>query len=235
MTGPRGPRPDAVQVLEQLSRRQFNLGPLRLGVAFNACLPTEQQRTEEQQRLVRKLKTGLVREVWLNCGDDVQLLDSGIAFVRATAASLLPASQVLLFGSVLLPNSAQLQQMNERPWNGVHFSQQFLGSLAGMECCTQNVLELYGRKGVEPIVESKVRSTDDLSRLEFLLRPLADVRPSVEDAGNMPLAETDMTHSTDVQSNTYYHASRRRWGPGRPAVTVAEQAAAGGRQEPNSK
>ena len=29
-----------------------------------------------------------------------------------------------LFGSVMLPSAAQLQQMRERPWNGVHFSEE---------------------------------------------------------------------------------------------------------------
>jgi len=82
VTGPRGPRgnADTVHILEELAKRQINLEPLRLGVAFNACLPKHEARLVEQTRLVRKLKTGLVKEVWLNCGDDLELLEAGISF-----------------------------------------------------------------------------------------------------------------------------------------------------------
>merc|ERR1712178_514262 len=106
-----------------------------------------------------KLKTGLVRDVWLNTGDDVTLLNAGISFVKATAGSLCTGSDIQIFGSVLLPNAAQLQQFRERPWNGVHFGEEYLSSLRGMERCTREVLKLYGKSGVQPIVESKVRTT----------------------------------------------------------------------------
>jgi len=179
VTGPRGPRKDTPHVLEKLARsprRQSALGSVRLGVAFNACLPTEQERVEEQRRLVRILKTGLVKDVWLNLGSDVRLLEEGISFVRAAAAEFMDSSSdVQILGSVLLPNPAQLKQMRERPWGGVHLGEEYLSSLAGMKRCTQSILKLYGSEGVQPLVESKVRNEEDICSLENLLQSLRHV------------------------------------------------------------
>ncbi|CAK0899039.1 unnamed protein product [Prorocentrum cordatum] len=126
VTGPRGPPCDAVRVLERLGGRHPAPGAVRLGVAFNACLPSQGQRQRERERLARKLGTGLVEEVWLNTGDDAELLSSGAEYARAAAAEARAGRPVRLFGSVLLPNEAQLRQFRERPWNGVHFSEHYL-------------------------------------------------------------------------------------------------------------
>lgn len=173
VTGPRGPRLDALSVLEQLRGCHPSPGCLRLGVAFNACLPSEAERATERQRLVRKLKTGLVQDVWLNCGSDAQLLQEGILFARSIPNSLNLPEDLALFGSVLIPNEAQLLQMRERPWNGVHFGDEYLGSVAGMEKLTRKVLAMYGANSVVPIVESKVRSQDDVVKLKALMDSLA--------------------------------------------------------------
>ncbi|CAJ1336755.1 unnamed protein product [Effrenium voratum] len=158
VTGPKGPRQDAVWVLQRLER----IEGLRLGVAFNACLPTEAAREAERQRLVQKLRSGWVQDVWLNTGDDAELLRHGIDFVRETGLKL--GVQPELFASVMLPSAAQLQQMRERPWNGVHFSEEFLSSVQGMGRASSRALAVFGDE-VEPIVESKVRNAADLSKL----------------------------------------------------------------------
>jgi len=169
VSGPRGPAFDAVAVLEQLVDQHPAPGRLRLGVAFNACLPTEDARETERKRLMRKLGTGLIEDVWLNCGSDALLLGEGIAFVDKAAKESARA-EVKVFGSVLLPNELQLQQMRGRPWNGVHFGDEYLGSLEGMARATGDVLRAFEAGSVEPIVESKVRTDSDLSKLQQLLR-----------------------------------------------------------------
>merc|ERR1712137_858448 len=55
VSGPRGPRFDSVALLQKLQGRHPSPGCLRLGVAFNACLPTEEERNTERERLVRKI------------------------------------------------------------------------------------------------------------------------------------------------------------------------------------
>jgi len=225
VTGPNGPRPDAVGVLEKIARQRLSFGHLRLGVAFNSCLPTEAERVTEQERLVRKLKTGLVSEVWLNCGADLRLLEEGISFARSAAVSLGVDSGLQMFGSVLLPSPAQLQQMRDRPWNGVHFGEEYLGSLEGMERCTRNVLQLYGAMGVQPIVESKVRNDADVGKLESLLGSLATFQPPpVDDIISPTKAKVDKPQSDGyadhISSNGQPPVPRRRWGPQSGATSM---------------
>lgn len=192
VTGPSGPRIDAVAILEKLKGMHPAHGRLRLGVAFNACLPTETERVVERERLVRKLKTGLVEDVWLNCGSDTDLLEEGISFIRAASEGLPGVGPLTLFGSVLRPNEAQLLQMRERPWNGVHFHEDYLGSLAGMDRLTRAVLALYASLGVQPIVESKVRNREDVAQLESML----------SDTSLTKQASSQLDSASRVQSGT---------------------------------
>jgi len=185
VTGPRGPSRDAVWVLERLSRKHPAPGRLRLGVAFNACLPTEAERQAERLRLVQKLRTGLVDDVWLNTGVDEELLDGGIVFIREQMAELdLPKLE--MFASAMLPSEAQLAQMRERPWNGVQFSDEFLSSTVGMGRATGKALAVFKQHGVEPIVESKVRHFDDLNKLDALLKDKMPVLERLLGAGSSP-------------------------------------------------
>lgn len=208
VSGPRGPAADTVVVLERL-RRHPAPGRLRIGVAFNACLPSEERREQERGRLVRKLRTRFVEDVWLNCGSDVEQLAAGAAFARTAAAAEVSraaasgrrepggSTAMQLFGSILLPNEAQLWQMRERPWNDVHFSTDYLSSLEGMTRCTGSVLESYSREGVEPIVESKVRSEDDLQQLEDLLLRSGYARGLADGEGKADTRDADASRRAD--------------------------------------
>jgi len=154
--------------MERLAGHHPAVGKLRLGVAFNACLPTEAEREKERDRLARKLSTGLVDDVWLNTGVDEELLGRGIAFIHGLQADL-GLERLELFASAMLPSEAQLCQMRERPWNGVQFSDEFLGSVQGMGRATSKALAVFRSTGVQPIIESKVRNVEDLNKLEALL------------------------------------------------------------------
>eukprot|EP00929_Paragymnodinium_shiwhaense_P092376 TRINITY_DN52257_c0_g1_i1.p1 TRINITY_DN52257_c0_g1~~TRINITY_DN52257_c0_g1_i1.p1 ORF type:complete len:422 (+),score=77.18 TRINITY_DN52257_c0_g1_i1:57-1322(+) len=196
VTGPRNPgRADALTILEGMKGRHPAPNHLRLGVAFNACLPTEQERKVERARLVRKLQSGLVKDVWLNTASDTQWLQEGAAFVKQAAEEVGEKAgaplQLELFGSVLRPNEAQLWQMNERPWNGVSFSEDYLGSVEGMWNSTLDVLSTFAACGVEPIVESKVRSAEELAELIELLKEGKAKAPNTHaDSGTGKAAQT---------------------------------------------
>lgn len=222
VTGPKGPRFDAVALLEKMGGKHPAPGKLKLGVAFNACFPTEEARELERLRLVRKLKTRLVDDVWINCGSSKELVGQGALFVRSAAEEAgLP--QVALFGSILLPNEAQLQQMRENPWGGVFLSEEYLSSLEGMTRVTQQVLAVYKGLGVEPIIESKVRTDQDLLKLKELLSVEAQAIPGelrlqpttegVEDA-DPPAARRGLQHklSRAALEAPPPAAQRRRWG-----------------------
>lgn len=221
VTGPRGPPIDAVALLERLRGRRPGEAAgrrLRLGVAFNACLPSENEREAERQRLARKMRTKLVDEIWLNCGSDVALLRAGAAFARQTASEH-GQSDVVVFGSVLRPNDAQLMQMNTRPWNGVHFSEEYLGSLDGMARVTAGVLAAYSQDGVEPIVESKVLNDKDVAQLKDMLS-----RHSAADSDNVARRTTHVNETglkpvvsepaPPESAHSGGYAQVRRWGRG---------------------
>lgn len=210
VTGPSGPAFDTVTVLERLAGQHPAPGRLKLGVAFNACLPTEAARLAERERLMRKLRTGLIEEVWLNCGSDPALLGAGAAFAQRAAEDA-GARAVKLFGSVLLPNAAQLQQFRERPWNGVRFNEEYLESIDGMARVTGQVLATYRASGIEPIVESKVRGDDDLQKLADLLAGKwggVDVAVGALDEKTHPDADREPCGKGRSKRGT-----TRRWGP----------------------
>lgn len=218
VTGPKGPRPDAVGVLQRLGRHPA-ASRLRLGVAFNACLPSEEARLLERRRLEQKLDTGLVEDVWLNTGDDPALLAAGAAFVNQRVARS-ASKPIALFGSVFLPNIGQLEQFRERPWNGVNFSARYLSSLEGMTDCTVDVLRAFAAHGVEPIVESKVRTSADLDHLGVMLRNGAKEQGDGMNEGEKsapceaPLAKTARAEpAVPAQTAGYPARPGRRWGP----------------------
>ena len=62
-----------------------------------------------------------------------------------------------------------LAQMSYRPWNGVFLNDRYLASVEGAREITQQVLQLYGKYGVVPLVESSVSTTAELRQCLDLL------------------------------------------------------------------
>jgi len=214
VTGPRGPRFDTVSLLERLHGHHPSLGNLRIGVAFNACLPSQTERAAERERLLQKLKTGLVDDVWLNCGTDIVLLEEGVRFVRSVGTMLNLPRSVDMFGSVLLPNEAQLQQFRKRPWNGVYLGDDYLSSLAGMDYGTRAVLSVFHKHSVEPIFESKVRSQGDFVAMQSLMMPAISMSPPLgEECASAQDYRIDATHIDGevVHGNGYPRRSCSRF------------------------
>ena len=52
--------------------------------------------------------------------------------------------------------------MRFRPWNGVFLSEDYLSSVAEAEKITAQIVETYERHDVVPLIETAVRSEDDL-------------------------------------------------------------------------
>ncbi len=65
--------------------------------------------------------------------------------------------------------------MRFRPWAGVFLSEEYLSGVEGAEAVTARVLEAYRRRGVVPLLESAVRSTDELAAAQRLLGALNTV------------------------------------------------------------
>ena len=146
-----------------------------LGVAFNPYFPSLEERRIEEDRLVSKLKTGLVSSVWLQCGSNVLALESGLSFLKNLQDS---GFRFEVVGSLLIPSRRLLAQMKFRPWNGVFLSQEYLSSVDSANAITRQIASLYSASGVEPLIETACATQTDLDRVADILGPAATTGPS---------------------------------------------------------
>jgi hypothetical protein len=94
---------------------------------------------------------GLVCFTFLKCGV------FAAAFCFFAAAAVVTVTLLLLL--LLL-----------RPWNGVFLSQEYLSSVEAAESITAQLLAAYAAAGVVPLLESAVKSEDELRKAYSLLR-----------------------------------------------------------------
>ncbi|CAK0843791.1 unnamed protein product, partial [Prorocentrum cordatum] len=151
--------PDSCACLEELSLEPPGARGLPpLGVAFS---PFEEP-GPERARLLRKLRTGLVSQVWLQLGSDLRALRSGLEFL---AEQRLPG----LRGSVFLPSRATLAKQRARPWAGVYLGEEYLASVEGAEDITRRTLAIFAEFGVAPLLESPVEDAPAVAQAAALL------------------------------------------------------------------
>ena len=62
-----------------------------------------------------------------------------------------------------------LAQMRFRPWNGVFLSSDYLSDVSKAEDITGDLLVVYNRYGVTPLVETSIAKTEELRRVHQLL------------------------------------------------------------------
>lgn len=68
------------------------------------------------------------------------------------------------------PSCRLLAQMRFRPWVGVFLSERYLGSVDAAEAITREVVGLYAEYGVAVLVESAVRTEEEMARACDLLQ-----------------------------------------------------------------
>ena len=59
--------------------------------------------------------------------------------------------------------------MRFRPWNGVFLSEEYLSSVDKAQAITAEILAVYSQHGVIPLVESSLRTTQELRQCLDLL------------------------------------------------------------------
>jgi hypothetical protein len=149
-------------------------------VAFNPYFPDPVDRERERARLRRKLATGLVGAggVALQFGSDPKLLAEGLAFLRRDDVL---GERGTILGSIFMPTKRFLAGMRFRPWRGVFLSSSsaagegqeeegYLDSVDAAERVTAELLEVYERYRVEPLVETAVLDEAGLAAAEALLQ-----------------------------------------------------------------
>jgi hypothetical protein len=148
-----------------------------LGVAFNPYFPLAADMAEERRRLVLKLKTGKVKSVWLQFGSDVAKLEAGLSWL--TSSEEMREFNVQIIGSVFIPSNRLLSQMSFRPWNGVFLNEEFLSSVEAADLVVRKIVQLYTTFSVEPLVETAVKSRQDMQRVQELLGSACTERVNV--------------------------------------------------------
>ncbi len=143
-----------------------------LGVAFNPYLPGHMF-DEEIQRLVKKLKSGIVSSIWIQFGTDIQLLESRLGMLKNVI--LLSSNtnnknlDINFFGSILVPSKQFLARFKYRPWKGVYCSNEFLESVDYANTFVRKLLRTYMQYEILPVIETRVSSKDQLNNLDKLI------------------------------------------------------------------
>lgn len=68
-----------------------------------------------------------------------------------------------------MPRAPSFFVVVRRPWNGVFLSEEYLSSVEAAEAITAELLRAYAAAGVVPILESAVKTDDELQRAQALL------------------------------------------------------------------
>ena len=156
--------------------------PLLLGAVFNPHIGGsldpcggEPQREQEWQRLRQKLRSGACAQVWIAFGADVAALEFGLQRLqKELAESPADCVQPHLLGSVFVPCKAWIAKMRFRCWNGTYLGDKdapgaYLSSVESAASITRQTLALFARHGVEPVIESSVRTAREVDEVVTML------------------------------------------------------------------
>ncbi|WP_269616831.1 hypothetical protein [Prochlorococcus marinus] len=145
---------------------------ISIGVAFNPYLPGFLF-DEELLRLEKKLQSGLVGSIWIQFGTDYKLLTSRIKILKNIISSTMKnnskISNIILFGSILIPSKQFLARFKFRPWKGVYCSSEFLESVDLANKLISQLLLTYKDYNICPIIETNISKDDHLNRLRKTL------------------------------------------------------------------
>ena len=143
-----------------------------IGVAFNPYLPGVLF-DEEISRLEKKLQSGLVNSIWIQFGTDYKLLRSRIQILSSIIFRAInknsKISEIMLFGSILIPSRQFLARFKYRPWKGVYCSDEFLDSVDVASNLVIKLLKTYKHYNILPIIETNISTDDHLKKLKMIL------------------------------------------------------------------
>ena len=148
----------------------FSNSDFSIGVAFNPYLSSFLFE-EEIKRLEKKLDSGIVRSIWIQFGTDCKVLENRIKRLKKIIFSAEKTnssnSNILLFGSILIPSNQFLSRFKYRPWKGVYCSNEFLESLDFANDLVKDLLKTYNKYEICPIIETDVTTEAKLNSLKI--------------------------------------------------------------------
>ena len=165
---------DSVSTLSMVKDNSIFLNQnISIGVAFNPYLPSFLF-DEEISRLEQKLQSGLVSSIWLQFGTDYKLLESRFKIlsnlISRTNNNSSRISNIMIFGSILIPSKQFLARFKFRPWKGVYCSNDFLGSVDHAKNVVTKLLITYKQCNIFPIIETNISTDDHLKELKKRLQ-----------------------------------------------------------------
>ena len=165
---------DASSTLSYLNEKKlFSYSDLTIGVAFNPYLNSILFK-KEIIKLEKKLQSGLVKSVWIQFGTEFTLLESRIGILKklifAAEKANYNKTNIKLFGSILIPSKQFLARFKYRPWKGVYCSKEFLESVDSASNLVTNLLKLYKKFDIYPLIETDVSNDDKLNSLLTILQ-----------------------------------------------------------------
>tara|TARA_B100000965_G_scaffold401181_1_gene424487 strand:+ start:116 stop:961 length:846 start_codon:yes stop_codon:yes gene_type:complete len=165
---------DSVSTLSSINDiNLFSNDDFSIGVAFNPYLPSFLFE-EEIIKLEKKLKSGLVRSIWIQFGTDLSILENRMQLLRKKIflfeKTNLDKSRIKLFGSILIPSKQFLSRFKYRPWKGVYCSDEFLGSVDIASELVKKLLKIYNKYEICPIIETQVTTEVKLNSLKQILQ-----------------------------------------------------------------
>jgi hypothetical protein len=116
---------------------------VKIGIAYN---PYSKDLERENIRLVEKVKFSNVLCVWLQLGQDLDELKTGVDFIRTINP------YILIVNSILSPSKTLLKSLQFRPWSGVYYSDEFYNNLEFALQNVQNMQQLSQELGLEVLI-----------------------------------------------------------------------------------
>jgi len=164
---------DSVSALSMLNDDHlFFNKDIDFGVAFNPYLQGILF-DEEILRLEKKLQSGLVSSIWIQFGTDCKLLKSRLDLVLNILAKTIinksKISNIMLFGSILIPSKQFLTRFKFRPWKGVYCASEFLESVDFADKQIAKLLKTYKQYKICPLIETNITTEDHLKKLKNTL------------------------------------------------------------------
>ena len=164
---------DSVSSLSLLKGNTFfKSDDFSIGVAFNPYLPSLLFE-EEIVRLKKKLQSNLVSSIWFQFGTDYLLLKSRIKTIRDVLDYSIKMnsnkSNIIIFGSILIPSKQFLARFKYRPWKGVYCSNQFLESVDVANNIVVDLIKTYKQYNIFPLIETNISTEDHLRKLKMTL------------------------------------------------------------------
>ena len=78
-------------------------------------------------------------------------------------------SNIIVFGSILIPSKQFLARFKFRPWKGVYCSSDFLESVDLANNLVSQLLLTYKEYKICPIIETNISNDEHLNRLKNIL------------------------------------------------------------------